>query len=322
MKFRKHQKELLLYVLIFAVGILAMGSIDAFELFYEFSRAHEEYELDDILLSLPILLGCMLVYIWHRRSDLARSKRELEKANQQLEQANERIHQMAEANEQFMAMACHELKNPLGGLISSLRLVALSRGKEETHELVGLALKGADNLQMLIRDVLAFSQLSHEQEHGNTSPFSVREVLESVHRISLPLAEEKRLTLGLDMDENLPDLIIGNEGWLRIICLNLVGNGIKYTPTGAITIGCICRTTPAQTLVLTISDTGQGIPEKALEVIFDPYHRGTHSARDVGRGLGLGLSIVKRLLDRLGGTISVHSVVDQGSVFTVELPFE
>lgn len=320
MKSRLPYAEFVVYAIILVVGIGTLSALDTFEGLYEFSRTHENYELDEILLALPVALFCLAIYAFRRRLELRRNYTELEKTKKELEAAYARMEDLSDSTQRFLNIACHELKAPLANAVNTLRLARETDDELESRKMAGLALDGLVNLRLLVSDVIHLSNTSRDLEKSSTASFSIRSTLESVVRIGGEPARDKGLTLDLHVDNDVPERLVGNEGWTRLICLKLVGNAVKFTRHGGITIHCRFRNGTEKTLEIAVSDTGPGIPDKKLNVVFDPFQQGGPTARRHQGGLGLGLTTARDLAERLGGSIKVHSVMGEGATFTVILP--
>ena len=322
MSIKNHLTEAALYAAILIGGTIVFIFFDAFEYLSQFMSKHEKYELDEFFLAIPLLLICLIIYSYRRSLQLIAKNQELMETGKKLQAAHDQIHALSESREKFMAIACHELKGPLASVVNALDLARQTESEDETEEMMDHARNSLGNLQLLISDVLFFTSLSHTSSPVDTATFSVRETLESVIQITAQSCRDKNLSLKLTVDANVPDRAIGIEGWVRLICLNLVGNAIKYTREGSISLHCGFRKSPRPELVLKVRDTGIGIPEDKLDRVFEPYEQATISQWEKRDGLGLGLSVVKELVKRSDGSVSLESKVDEGSTFTVVLPIE
>ncbi|WP_319541389.1 HAMP domain-containing sensor histidine kinase [uncultured Pseudodesulfovibrio sp.] len=323
MKRQLYLGEMALYALTVMCGVGYLMAIDAVELFYQFSRSHEEFNLDELVLLLPMILVCLVIYAVRRSRDVSRRNKEILSLNEEIREASLRIVALSESREKFLSMACHELKSPLVAVVNALHLLAMAENEDESRDYIRIALERTFVLNMLIEDVLLFSQLSHKAEKVKKASFNVRETLESVEQITGQTAKEKGLNMTVTVDDGVPEYVVGHMGWLRLICLNLVGNAIKYTDNGFVAIHCSYITDPQPSLVIRIVDSGRGIPEDKIDVIFKPYERAEedNSLRSI-KGFGLGLSVVKEFVQSLEGAISVESTVGSGSTFVVQLPVE
>jgi CheY-like chemotaxis protein/two-component sensor histidine kinase len=181
-----------------------------------------------------------------------------------------------------------------------------------------------DLLFAVVSDILDFSKI--EAGHLSIEPTSVdiRALLEDVRDLFQPLSQAKGLRLSLTWDEHLPDHILIDGNRLRQILANLISNAIKFTEDGWIDVK-VTQTVgqnAADQFLVTVSDTGIGIPQHALTGLFDPFTQVRSSLADGQRGTGLGLSIASRLVHLMGGEIRVESIAGKGSKFFVNLPLE
>jgi len=320
MKYKIRYGELVFYIFILVTGVWLLSALDAFEWLNNFSRSHEGFELDEIMLAVPVAMLCLAIYALRRRRELGRNYAELEKTRKELEVAYGRMEDLTQSTQQFLNIACHELKTPLGGAINALKLAKNTEDELESRKLAGLALDGLGNLQLLVSDVIHLSNITRDLEKPQTASFSIRSTMESVVRIGGEPAQDKGLTLDLFVDNGVPERVVGNEGWTRLICLKLVGNAVKFTRTGGITVQCSFRNDTKNILEIDVSDTGPGIPEDKLDSVFDPFEQGGPMVRRHQGGLGLGLTTARELAERMGGSIAVRSVLGGGSTFTVTLP--
>lgn len=320
MKNRLPHAEFIAYAIILVTGVSMLSSLDAFEGVYEFSRTHEHLELDEILLSLPVAMLCLAIYAFRRTWKLRRNYADLEKTKRELDAAYARMEDLSDSTQRFLNIACHELKAPLANAVNALRLARETDDELESRKMAGLALDGLGSLQILVSDVIHLSNISRDLEETHTASFSIRSTLESVVRIGGEPARDKGLTLDLYVDNDVPERLVGNEGWTRLICLKLVGNAVKFTRHGGITIHCRFRNGAENAIEIAVSDTGPGIPAEKLNAVFDPFQQGGPTARRHQGGLGLGLTTARDLAERMGGSITVQSVMSEGATFTVILP--
>jgi len=320
MSARSNVAEIFLYAVILIGGTAILMHFDTFEVLHALVDTHEAYELDELLIAIPLLLACLIIYSYRRSLDLADRNRDLVKTGKKLKAAYDEIRALSSSREKFMSIACHELKGPLATVSTALDLASHAESREEAEEMMEHARSNLANLRLLVSDVLLFTSLSHDVSLADSAVFSVRETLESVSRIMTQSARGKNLVLELEVDANVPDRIVGVEGWVRLICLNLVGNAIKFTREGSVLLHCGFRKFPHAELVLKVEDTGIGIPEDKFDLVFEPYEQAGPSGLAKGEGLGLGLSVVRELVRRLGGSVSLESEVGVGTTFTVVLP--
>ena len=174
------------------------------------------------------------------------------------------------------------------------------------------------NLLALINDVLDLAKIEAGRTEIIKKPMVIRDWLTStIHRLQ-GLADDKNLPLNLEIDERLPESIIGDPDRLRQILTNLVSNAIKFTSEGSVKVSA--RVQGRDTWALIVSDTGIGIPSHAQEYIFDEFRQVDGSSQRRYGGTGLGLAVVRNLSMMMGGNVRVSSEVGKGSKFTVLLP--
>ncbi|HBY93700.1 MAG: HAMP domain-containing histidine kinase [Ardenticatenaceae bacterium] len=239
--------------------------------------------------------------------------------------AQERMRAQEEAmqsKEEFLAFIAHELRTPMTAIRGSIEY-ALHRAREEGSERVQKALANAERgLERLMHLSDELLQLSREEQMDLTlrlESLPLREFLEAIIEESRPRATEKGMALRFEPEEPIPT-IVGDRQWLLTALDNLISNAIKYTePDGQVTV----RTTNhARRLQIDVIDTGTGIPESALPHIFEKYYRVRDASGGFVKGTGLGLTLVKNIVERHGGDVRVQSQVGRGSTFSIYLPLD
>jgi signal transduction histidine kinase len=220
----------------------------------------------------------------------------------------------------FLAIVSHDLRTPLNAIIGYADLlgegipVALP---PENRTSVGRIRTAAKHLVYLLDELLAFARVDGGSEKLHIAPCDVRAVARETAALMEPMAQERGLTFRLLLPE-APVEVETDADKLRQVLLNLAGNAVKYTARGGVELEV--RAPPADHVLILVRDTGAGIAPEHLEQIFEPFWQVDQTQRMQGGGTGLGLSVVRRMLDFLGGTIQVESVLGEGSTFTVQLP--
>ncbi|MCW6052407.1 response regulator [Lyngbya sp. CCAP 1446/10] len=244
-----------------------------------------------------------------------------------LENKNTELQRLDKLKDEFLANTSHELRTPLNGIIGIAEsLIDGATGKlpETTNFNLALISSSGKRLSSLINDILDFSQLKHKTLELQTKSVNLREIVFIILKLSQPLVGIKNLQLINSVAPELPP-IAADENRLEQILYNLIGNAIKFTESGTVEISAALITSheessPNPELAITVSDTGIGIPEDKLERIFESFEQADGStAREYG-GTGLGLAVVKQLVELHGGKISVSSDVGVGSQFIFTLP--
>jgi CheY-like chemotaxis protein len=218
----------------------------------------------------------------------------------------------------------HELRTPLNSILGMLRLVLDDRTIDSAHEeMLKVAQQSATNLLTIVGDLLDISKIEAGKLELEHIPFSLEEILGNTVRGMRPLSMEKGLTLTCNFpDEALP-FLLGDPMRLSRVLVNLLGNAIKYTEKGSITVGIECEAMEYDTVMVSVSirDTGIGIPAQKLDYIFEKYAQEDSSTTRRFGGTGLGLYITRQLINRMGGEIGVESDPGKGSCFWFRIPF-
>jgi signal transduction histidine kinase len=225
--------------------------------------------------------------------------------------------------ERFLAMLSHEIRTPLQAMLGSIDLLALKlRGGAETRALDRLR-GSAIQLDAHLRDVTEFTRLENPALRIQADTFDLVRLLHELREEYLPQAQAKGLSLSLDIapaDQAALQAWRADATRVRQIAGNLVSNALKYTLVGGVTIHASLSARQRGHLSLLVEDSGIGIAPQHLETVFQPYVRLEDARALKVEGSGLGLAVVKRLVERLGGGLYLDSHPDRGSRFTVELP--
>ena len=224
----------------------------------------------------------------------------------------------------FLATVSHELRIPMNGIIGMTGLLLDTRLDDEQQEYADTIRRCGDDMLTHINDVLDFSKIEAGKLDLEHIDFDLRVAIEDALELFSQAASAKNLALRCVLPPQVPTLVIGDQGRLRQILMNLVGNAVKFTSSGEIVVcvSCLEETPDAVALRIAVSDTGIGIAPAVQGRLFQAFMQADSSTTRKYGGTGLGLAICRQLVEIMGGRIGVDSVPNQGSTFwfTVPLP--
>ena len=238
----------------------------------------------------------------------------------QVRAAKDAAETAARAKADFLAMMSHEIRTPMNGVLGMARLLERSELDEPQREKVATLIDSADSLMTILDDVLDLSKLEADGMELERRPFSIRTLVGRTVDLLQGRAAEKGLTLSAEIAPGLEDSRCGDPNRLRQILLNLLGNAIKFTGEGSVTVTVSEEVDGCMTFA--VRDTGIGIAADRLDSLFESFRQADASIARTFGGTGLGLSISKRLATLMGGGIRVESREGFGSIFTLAVPLE
>jgi signal transduction histidine kinase len=246
-------------------------------------------------------------------------------ANTSLLQAKEAAEAANLAKSQFLAMMSHEIRTPMNGVLGSLDLLRHSKLTDHQRHLVRTAASSGMSLMDILNDVLDHSKIEAGKLGLSHASMSIHATVAAVVALFRANAEGKGLALSLDLEPEVDDWVIGDAQRLKQVIANLIGNSIKFTERGRISVevAALPAAEGRAKVRFQVSDTGVGIPHDAMPRLFQPFHQASSSSdhRRLG-GTGLGLAISQRIVEAMGGRIEVDSAVGRGSRFWFTLDFE
>ena len=243
---------------------------------------------------------------------------------QKLIEARKNAEEAKQLQEQFLANMSHEIRTPMNGIQGMTNLLLQTELNTQQKEFTGMIKRSVNNLLVIVNDILDFSKIKAGKITFDKTPFSIREVLSNVKAQFEHDASRKKLALLMESDMAIPETVLGDPYRLNQVLVNIVGNAIKFTVTGEVRIKAEQLNLQGNKadFVFTVSDTGIGIPEDKIEIVFDAFTQaGPDIARNYG-GAGLGLAICKGLVELQHGIIEAANVPGGGAVFSVQLPYE
>jgi len=250
-----------------------------------------------------------IVFIARDVSERTRARVELMKARDSAEAANR-------AKSVFLANMSHEIRTPMNSILGFTGILLEMEQNHEKREMLEIISRSGKNLLNLINDILDFSKIEAGKVELEKINFSLSHLLQEIRNLFLIKANEKNISLHLDMDPALPAYVFGDEHKINQIIMNLVSNAVKFTRKGTITI--TCRYDSGITVV-SVKDTGIGISREKQKIVFSAFKQGDISTTREFGGTGLGLAITKKLVEKMGGEIAVKSEPDKGTEFIVRL---
>ena len=260
----------------------------------------------------------------------AQLERRVEERTAQLRAAREQAESASKAKSDFLATMSHEIRTPMNGVIGMIEVLQQSSLQQHQMEMTDLIRDSAFSLLQIIEDILDFSKIEAGHQQVHNEPMVLRKCVERVCRMLDQLAFKQGVRLTVFVDPALPEVVLADEGRLRQVLINLVGNAIKFSgglpEPGTVLVRAVLS--PQQlasdpvTVDITVTDNGIGIDDATLQRLFKPFAQADDSTTRRYGGSGLGLVISDMLVRLMGGSISVRSALTKGSTFAIRLPLQ
>jgi signal transduction histidine kinase len=275
-----------------------------------------DYTQSEDLITLFLLINIILttsIIAWI----LARTKIEYEKEHKITQTQNEVLINVHSAKSRFLANVSHELRTPMNGVIGMASLLEETNLTVEQKEYISTIIISSDRLLKIINQILDYSKAEAGKAALNNQLFSLTKCIQNAIQINTPHTPKKQLNLTYKLGDDVPKNLLGDNGKLRQILINLIGNSVKFTSKGSIHLQVDCQPTIGSDikLLFRLKDTGIGIPKANLSQLFDPFTQVDGSRTRTHSGTGLGLAICKRLVELMDGKIWVESKAGEGSTF-------
>jgi|SRR5215203_2072573 len=241
-----------------------------------------------------------------------------------LNESEKRSKELANTQEQFLANMSHEIRTPMNSMLGFTNLLKRTDLNLMQREYVQNIHSAGENLLTLVNDILDLSKIEAGMMHIEESRFSLRSMVSSVGAMFIEKIREKDLKFNIHVDKEVPDILTGDAVRLTQVLVNLIGNAVKFTDKGEINVRVhlISITEKDADVRICVKDTGIGIAPEKQSAIFERFHQAELETTRRFGGSGLGLSIVKQLIEMQGGTIRVNSQLGKGTEFIVELRYK
>lgn len=242
----------------------------------------------------------------------------------ELMEAKEKAESAMKVKQQFLANMSHEIRTPMTAIIGFTKVVLKTDLTASQREYISAIKKSSDSLLVLINDILDLAKVDAGKIVFEKQPFKMSEEISAMLHLFDFKIKEKNLELVKEYDNTIPPILLGDSVRLNQILINLISNAIKFTSKGKITVSVRLLTSDNDnvTIEFAISDSGIGLAEDTIPIIFENFQQATSSTARLFGGTGLGLAIVKQLVEKQGGTISVKSKLNEGSTFSFILNFQ
>ncbi|AUM11869.1 hybrid sensor histidine kinase/response regulator [Ketobacter alkanivorans] len=283
------------------------------------------FTMNSLMIGSAVEIVVLSFALAERLHQINKEKARMERESKQnLKEMNDRLLQANQLKDEFLATISHELRTPMNGVLGCLQHLQHIDGDQKQNPYLNFADHSARQMMMMVDSLLAYTELQSGKLSIQSEPLKIHELIERSQSLFTDNCAKRGIQLNVTISENTPLILFGDPLRLSQIINNLLDNAVKFTHEGHIDVCVESRTIQPESrlmqLEIRVADTGAGIAPENHDAIFETFRNNKPSAKRSYGGLGIGLTVVKSLLDKMGGSISFTSQANVGTTFTVSIP--